>query len=355
MLAAALLAGCRTAGYYGQAIRGQWQILAGRQPIPKVLDDPAAGESLKQRLQLVTRIRQFAERELKLPANGHYQSYVDVGRRHVVWNVYAAPEFSLEAKTWWYPVVGRLKYRGYFSEAGARECAARLARQGYDTYVGGVDAYSTLGWFRDPVLNTFIHYPEEELAGVIFHELAHQKLFCAGDTDFNEAFATVVEETGVRRWLQSAGPPELARRHEESLRFEDAFQRLLAQTRQQLQELYAARPGRGGENGADADESTLAARRRRKAEIFSALQNDYARLRAHWPTATHRDRWMTSHLNNAKLASQDAYYRLVPGFRRLWEGQGNDPEAFHRAAGSLAHLPKAERHRRLQSLEDNSR
>jgi predicted aminopeptidase len=198
---AGMLSGCQTAAYYAQAARGQWQILAQREPVSKCLADPGRPADLKRQLELVLSLREFAGRELKLPPDGHYLSYVELGRDHVVWNVQAAPEFSLEERTWWYPVVGSLSYRGFFSESRARACGDALAARGLDVYVDGVDAYSTLGWFKDPVLSSFVRYPEVQLAAVIFHELAHQRLFVAGDADFNEAFATAVEQAGVRRWL----------------------------------------------------------------------------------------------------------------------------------------------------------
>lgn len=199
LLGALLETGCQTAGYVSQVIRGQHQIWKRQEPIDTLLASEETSPALKHQLALVLQLRRFAEHELKLPANGHYLRYADLQRRFVVWNVYAAPEFSLTPKSWWYPVVGSLDYRGYFSEEKARAHAAELRARGFDTYVGGVTAYSTLGWFRDPVLNTFIHEPEADLADLLFHELAHQRLFIPGDTEFNEAFATAVAEEGTRR------------------------------------------------------------------------------------------------------------------------------------------------------------
>jgi predicted aminopeptidase len=338
-----LLIGCRTAGYYGQAARGQWRILADRTPIRKLTAAPETPAPLKEKLELALKLRAFAEQELKLPANGHYLSYVDVGREHVVWNVYAAPEFSLAAKTWWYPFVGRLKYRGYFAEADARKYALALERKGFETYVGGVDAYSTLGWFRDPVMNTFMNYAETDLAGVLFHELAHQRLFCDGDTDFNEAFASVVEEAGVRRWLKQSGKMESLEKYERSLQFDDEFEHLLARARERLRTVYRAAPGQTAASAAAIEQL-----RQRKAEAFAGLQADYARLREQWPQAKGHDGWVSNQVNNAKLASKDAYSRLAPGFRRLLQGSHDDLPAFYQAAARLAKLPKAERHRRLE-------
>src|SRR5262245_58234042 len=210
------LAGCGTVGYYAQAIRGQCQILHRQEPIARLLQDTNTPPRLRQRLELVLRLREFAERDLGLDANGHYRHYADLRRPFAVWNVYAAPEFSLKAKAWWYPVVGRLEYQGYFDEAKARRYASRLATDGYDVYVGGVPAYSTLGWFRDPVLNTFVFDDDVDLADTLLHELAHQRLFVAGDTDFNEAFATAVAEAGVQRWLRAADDQPALARHQQA-------------------------------------------------------------------------------------------------------------------------------------------
>src|SRR5687767_6056930 len=199
---AAVLSGCQTVSYYTQAIRGQYQIFANREPIEKLIANTNTPPALREKFRLVMDLRRFAETNLAMPVNGHYNRYADVKRRFVVWNVHAAKEFSLEPKTWWYPIVGRLKYQGYFSEAHANRYAKKLEEKGLDVYVNGVEAYSTLGWFKDPLLNTFIHHGETELADILFHELAHQRVFASGDTDFNEAFATAVAEEGVRRWFK---------------------------------------------------------------------------------------------------------------------------------------------------------
>src|SRR6266699_5283033 len=199
------VSGCQTISFYSQALRGQYQIFAHEKSIEKLLASPQTPDRLKQRLELLRSLRAFADTDLKLPVDGHYRKYADLERPYVVWNVEAAPEFSLEPKSWWYPLVGSLEYRGYFAEENANKYAAWLRSKGYDVFVGGVEAYSTLGWFKDPVLNTFIFNPEPDLAETIFHELGHQRVFARSDTDFNEAFATTVGEEGARRWLRSAG------------------------------------------------------------------------------------------------------------------------------------------------------
>src|SRR6266478_1705109 len=197
------VSGCQTLSFYKQAIKGQYQLLAHRQPIEKLIADPQTESRLKQKLELLQKLRAFADHDLKLPVDGHYSKYVDVHRPFVVWNVEAAPEFSMEPKSWWYPLVGSLEYRGYFSRSAAQHYAEKIRKKRYDVYIGGASSYSTLCWFKDPVLNTFIFDPEPDLAETIFHELGHQRVFARGDTDFNEAFATTVGQEGTRRWLRA--------------------------------------------------------------------------------------------------------------------------------------------------------
>ena len=330
-----LLPGCQTAGYYAQAIRGQGEILAHRRPIDKLLADPQTPPPLQEKLRLVLRLREFAARELKLPANGHYLRYVELHRRFVVWNVEAAPEFSLKAKAWRYPIVGRLTYRGYFSEAAAQRYAASLARRGLDISVEGIEAYSTLGWFKDPVLSSFIHHHETALAEIIFHELAHQRLFISGDTDFNEAFATAVAEEGVRRWLHAQGNPAAWERYEINRRRHGEFLQLIDETRRELEVLYTS-----GQSAVEL--------KRRKAEIFTALRTRYEQRQGAWAGTRDYDEWFALPLNNARLNTVATYYDLVPAFQRRLAANDGDLEKFFREIKALAKLAKAERHRRLE-------
>ncbi len=332
------LAGCRTAGYYGQAVNGQWQILVDREPISRLIASTNTPAAFRQRLELFQQMRGFAGAELKLPAGRHYLSYVDLHRPHVVWNVFAAPEFSVEARTWWYPLVGRLEYRGYFAEDGAQRYAEKLEAKGVDVAVEPVDAYSTLGWFREPVLSSFIHYPETELAGVLFHELAHQKLFVSGDTDFNEAFATTVEQADVRRWLRARRPPAALEEYERDVAREREFVTLVIETRRQLELDYAQPVGDDSE------------RRTRKKEIFDGMRAGYERLKESWGGDARLDRWFARPLNNAHLNTVNAYHGLQPGFARLLREQGGDLERFYQEARRIAKLPKDERHRRLLAV-----
>lgn len=336
------LVGCQTARFYGQAIRGQCQMIHRQQPISRLLAQTNTSPELAVRLRLVLRLRAFAERELGLPANGHYLTYADLGRRFAVWNVYAAPEFSLEARSWWYPVVGRLKYQGYFQEPSARRLAARLEARGDDVYVGGVQAYSTLGWFRDPVLNTFIFDPEADLADLLFHELTHQRVFVPGDTDYNEALATAVAEEGVRRWLRAEGRlPEL-KRYEEEARRKEAFVALLSGTRERLEVLYQGTAG----NSAQDPVSLRAA----KARIFEDLRAGHDALRESWGGHSDYEPWFRLPLNNARLNTVETYHRWVPAFRRLLDRLDGRLDRFLTEMDRLATLPEETRREHLEAL-----
>jgi predicted aminopeptidase len=330
----AVVTGCETASYYRQAIAGQYQIFARRESIEKLIGRPETPPALKERLKLVLELRRFAESKLGLPVDGHYLKYADLNRKHVVWNVYAAPELSLEQKTWWYPVVGKLKYRGYFSEKGATNNAAKLQRQCWDVYVSGVDAYSTLGWFKESLLNTFIHDPEPDFAETLFHELAHQRVFIAGDTDFNEAFATVVGQEGARRWLRSRCLTNAMEQYALLLRREDDFVHLIQATREKLKAIYQS---------AQADE----AKRSAKAETIEALRRDYQALKAEWGGYSGYDRWFSRPLNNAQLNTVATYHDLVPAFEQLLAAHGGDLVSFYREVERLKKLSKEERLQRL--------
>ena len=346
------VSGCQTLSFYGQAIRGQYQLLAHRQPIKNLVADSSTPARLKTQLELVQKLRAFAGVELKLPVDGHYTKYVDVHRRFVVWNVEAAPEFSMEPKTWWYPLVGSLKYRGYFSERRATNYGAALHRKGYDVFVGGVDAYSTLGWFNDPVLNTFIFNPEPDLAETIFHELGHQRVFARSDTDFNEAFATTVGEEGARRWLRSAGNTTVYETYLAELRRTRQFVQLITVTREQLEALYGDVRTEEGKVKATTKKRRVPPQefREEKRRIFDRLQGDYAKLKQEWQGDTSYDAWFAHQLNNAQLNSVSAYYDLVPGFEHLLELNGGDLEKFYTEAERLSKMLKKDRHQRLNSL-----
>jgi predicted aminopeptidase len=316
------------------------------------LADPQTPPPLKAKLDLVQRLRAFAAKDLRLPVDGHYEKYADVHRPFVVWNVEAAPEFSLEAKTWLYPFVGSLEYRGYFSDRGARNYAARLQKKGYDVYVGGVTAYSTLGWFKDPLLNTFIFDPEPDLAETIFHELGHQRVFASGDTDFNEAFATTVGQEGARRWLRAKGDKSAYEKYLAELRRTRQFANLIMTTRERLGTLY------GDERTDEGDFKAVKKKRAlpddqirlQKQQLLDRLQQEYTQLKAQWDGNPDYDDWFAGPVNNAQLNSVAAYYDLVPAFERLLKQNGGDLEKFYEAADRLAREPKTERDRWLRAL-----
>ena len=352
LLAVLAMSGCQSLSYYGQAIKGQYGIVAHGERIDKLLADPQTPAPLKAKLQLVQSLRAFAKKDLKLPVDGHYQKYADMHRPFVVWNVEAAPEFSLEPKTWWYPLVGSLEYRGYFSERGARNYAARVQKKGCDVYVGGVPAYSTLGWFKDPVLNTFIFDPEPDLAETIFHELGHQRVFASGDTDFNEAFATTVGQEGARRWLRAKGDRSAYEKYLAELRRTRQFANLIMTTRERLQALYGDERTDEGNVKAAKKKHNLPPEQLRgqKQYLINRLQQEYTQLKAQWGGNTAYDDWFAGPVNNAQINSVAAYYDLVPGFERLLQQNGGDLEKFYEAADRLARDPKTERDRWLRTL-----
>ena len=328
----ATLSGCGTL-YLAQAAGGQYHVLQARRPIDKVVADPGTPEPLRARLMDVSTARDFAVTELHLPDNRSYRTYADIRRPYVVWNVVATPEFSVEPKHWCFPIAGCVAYRGYFKEKKARAFAAQLASKGYDVTVGGVPAYSTLGKFADPVLSSMMRYGDSELAAIIFHELAHQVLYVKNDTEFNEAFATTVENAGLERWLASRGHPDRMREFQEQNAGEHAFIELFASGRSQLKQLY--------KSGSPPQEM-----QQKKAALLADLT---AQARALQQLQGHQyyDSWLNEGLNNAHLASVATYYQCVPGFERLLAEQGGDLVRFYAAAKDLARQPRGTRHAQL--------
>lgn len=320
--------------YLLESAQGQFALMSKRQPIARVVDSPRTSPALRNQLLAVTSIREFASHELGLPDNGSYRSYADVGRPYVVWNVVAAPEFSVDAKEWCYPIVGCVAYRGYFDERKARAFAAKLAKQGLDVSVGGVAAYSTLGHFDDPILNTMMGWNDIELAAIVFHELTHQLLYVPGDAPFNEALATTVEEEGVRRWLISQDRGADLKNHLlQQARYLTVID-LLRRTRTALGILYASR----------LDPSVM---RERKAATIGALQREYRDLKEPWGRDAPFESWFSGQINNAQLASIATYYDCVPGFERELAAVGGDLAAFYARVRELAHLEQHERDTRL--------
>jgi len=332
-----LVVGCASIAYYAQAVEGQAKLMADTRPISEVISDAATDPGLRQQLERVTAIREFASSELALPNNGSYRSYADLGRPFAVWNVFAAPEFSVEPQQWCMLLVGCVNYRGYYDKNDADRFAGKLSQDGMDTYVGGVPAYSTLGHFDDPVLNTFLRFGDEEVARIIFHELAHQLVYADGDSAFNESFATTVENEGMRRWLTGSASPERLRDFEMQEKHKAQFQQLVADSRDKLRAIYA---------------SSLApdAKRRTKMDVFAGMKRGYADMKASWDGHGDYDRWFSQPLNNATLASVSLYTRWVPAFQALLEQEGGSLPRFYQRVSELARLSKSERSAALNQL-----
>ena len=331
----AMLPSCGTLRYYSQAVHGQMDILHRAKPNGELIDNPETKRDLRGQLKLVEAMRKFACEELKLPVKRQFGSYADLGRDFVVWNVYAAPEFSVEAKTWWYPFVGSAKYRGYFSLEAAKDEVKKLKAGGYDVSGSGIRVYSTLGWFADPVLNTFIKDSESDLAQTLFHELGHSRLFIAGDTDFNEAFATAVSQEGVRRWLRSRGRGTVLARYEKTLKQDRAVLTMLEGVRERLRKLY-------GDRSMPAD-----VMRNGKARIMHEAAQAHARMKRTGEASDTYDKWFVHPLNNARLVMLATYHDLVPGFDRILHEEGGDLERFYGRVARMRHLSVTERRKQL--------
>lgn len=349
LLTAGMAAGCSTVSYYTQAIGGQLDILARAQPIEDMLNGdstPPEGPgqvrarpapALKARLETVLRIREFATRELQLPDNGSYRSFADLERPVVAWNVIATPEFSLETRKWCFPFTGCVPYRGYFAQARAERFAGNLRAEQLDVRVASVAAYSTLGWFRDPLLNTQLRHDDNELAAILFHELAHQILFVPGDAEFNESFATAVELEGLQRWLNQHPDPLALQRARDNKKRHAEFVALVLAHRDRLDSLY-----RSG-----LSENAMRAGKR---EILAELRGAYAHWRTAWPDHGRYDAWFAQDLNNAHLATVGLYHRHVPAFQEmLRQAQYNMP-AFYGAVRALSRMPAETRAERLAAL-----
>lgn len=331
-----LLLACEAVSYYTQAARGQMAIIFSRQDIQRLLDTDSLSDHEARQLREVLAIREFAARELALPVADNYSTYVDVERDHVVWNVFAAPEFSTELRTWCYPIAGCVSYRGYFSEDAARRFAERLGDQGLDVYLGGVDAYSTLGWFEDSLLSTVLRRDPHQLAGLIFHELAHQLVYVPGDTTFNESFATAVERAGVGRWLLDNGQDELLQAAELDRRRQAQFVSLVSDYRERFADLYAR-------------QLSPDAMRDEKTALQEQMRTDYRQLRQEWGGYSGYDSWFDRSLNNAQLATVSSYNDLVPAFNALLAEEGGDFAAFYSRVAEIAGLDRAERDALLAS------
>lgn len=335
-----LLGACSGLRYYAQAAKGQGELVIHRRPLGKLLRDPATDPRLAARLRQAQGARVFASRQLGLPDNRSYTSYVELRRPYVVWNVFATPRYSVEAVPQCFPVSGCVAYRGWFDEAAATANAAKMHARGDDVWVGGVPAYSTLGWFADPILSSMLRWDDDELDGTIFHELAHQLIYVKGDTAFNESFASFVQDEGLREWRRSRGlpPPD---GNVQALA--DGFTRLVLDLRARLKALYAS----------GIDQPAMEAGKQREISDFRLR---YAQWRArHWPGDHRYDAWVAAPINNARLLPFGLYDRWLPAFAALFARADRNWPAFHASVRELARLPKAQRERSLQQLLDAHR
>ena len=332
LLATLTLSGCSavdTLEFYWQGAAGQMDLITRARPIPEVIEH-SGNPALNARLDRVREIRAFASRELSLPDNGSYTKYTDLGRPFVSWNVFATPALSLQPRQWCFPVAGCVNYRGYFREDDALAEAARIRAEGDDVHVSGVPAYSTLGWFDDPVLSSFVRWPDTEVARLIFHELAHQVLYVKDDTAFNESFAVAVEEAGLGRWLAAERNPALDAQATRAQRLRAAFRVLTRDARAKLAAIYAS----------DVSDDE---KRRAKIQTFADMKAAYEVAKAGEPGLAGFERWFAQDPNNASLAALSLYSDRVPAFRVLLQEQDNDLLRFYERVRTLAALPKPER------------
>ncbi len=334
----ACLCGCIELDYYLHAATGHLQIINKRQPISELLKEKSTPAQLQKKLNQVNEIRDFASQALLLPENDSYRSYVKLDRPYVVWNVVATPELSLEPLEWCFPVIGCVSYRGYFDQQKAKEFARSIEDDGNDTLITGVPAYSTLNWFADPVLSTFSDWPTTSIAQLIFHELAHQKLYVPDDTVFNESFATAVAQIGLERWLEQVDNPDMTAGYEQQRTRQEQIHQLLHKTRSQLTELYR-------------DDLPVNEKRQQKLDIFAELRGNYQRLRSSWNGFSGYDPWFEE-LNNARFAFLNNYHRWVPAFQLIMQQEQQDLEKFYWRCRVIAELPDQQRQKLLDRLAE---
>ncbi|RUZ81520.1 aminopeptidase [Mesorhizobium sp. M7A.F.Ca.US.006.01.1.1] len=337
VIVASGVTGCTSISYYAQSVQGHLRIMTARQDVGKLIEDPSTPKALRARMASASAIRQFATDELALPDNNSYRSYVDIGRDSVTWAVFAAPAFSLTPRTWCFPVFGCVPYRGYFSRKSAIETAVELQKQGMDVYVTGITAYSTLGWSSDPLLSTMFGEDKTYLAALVFHELAHQRVYVRDDSAFNEAFAVAVETTGVRKWLRAAGDTAALRRYEIARRRKAEFLVLVSQTREELAKVYS---------DVGTSEQKLAA----KTAAIERLRMRYRHMRdRRWGRYRGYDAWFASPINNAKLAATSVYSDRVTAFLRLFDLCSGDYVSFYASVRRIGALDQAHRAEALEA------
>jgi predicted aminopeptidase len=350
ILVAIFLSGCGNIGYYWQNTQGHLAVMAAAKPVQDWIDDPQTPQGIKRRLELAQRIREFASSDLALPSNASYRRYADLKRSAVVWNVVAAPAYSLELKTWCFAVVGCVGYRGYYNEADAKAEAERVKAEGYEVNVYGVSAYSTLGYLNwaggDPLLSTFIMYPEGELARMIFHELAHQVLYVKDDTTLNESFATAVERLGGKQWLDKHGSEAARKEYAEFDQRRQKFRALMLRTRERLNQIYKIN---SASPPASIDKLAMNNIANQKQAVMQEMRDEYAVLKASWGGYAGYDRFIAN-ANNASLGAQAAYDELVPQFETVFEKRNKDWKDFYTAIQSITPLPKDARRQALAAM-----
>jgi predicted aminopeptidase len=324
------LAGC----YYLQAASGQWEVIRKREPIEEVIQDEDTSPELAARLSLLIDARDFSVEDLGLPDNNSYRTYAELERDYVVWNVFAAPEFSLQPKEWCFPVAGCVSYRGYFAFEDAQKESRRLADDGYDVAVGGVAAYSTLGNFSDPILSTMMHWDDIDLVALLFHELAHQVVYVKGDTAYNESFATAVEEIGVQRWLESRGEQKKMSDYMAGRDRQQTLLSLITAARADLQDIFDAE--------INDDE-----RRAKKQQRLALLSDEIALQRQ--ANGNGGSGWFSGELNNARLISTTLYEGWLPSFRALYSRCEQRLQCLYKEAERLADLDVSEREAELSA------
>ena len=340
-----LVSGCSTVGYYSQIVSGHMKIVLGKRSLADVASDENIDESLKHRLTVAQKARQFGIKELGLPNNESYTSFYDTGKRFVTWNVVAAGEFSFVPRTWCFPIAGCVSYRGYYSEKSAQEYADNLAaEEGLDVAVNGATAYSTLGWFKDPLLNTMLERSDPSIASLLFHELAHQQLYVGDDSTFNESYASFVEKVGLNQWRQNEAivnpqpDSELVNVELEARKKRrEQFIALLSTVRSDLETLYELEI---------EDES----KREQKKQRFAQMRADYAALKRSWDDYEGYDHWFSTEINNARLVSVSTYNEYIPAFEVMFDQSGGSLAQFYQVAKEVAELPAEERTAVMQEL-----
>lgn len=333
------LPGCNSLHYYAQAASGQWQLIHKKKPISEIIQDHTTSPQLKQKLSIILAAREYAKEKLALKVDNAYSDYIDLKRPYVVWNIVATPEFSTEANEFCFPIAGCLRYKGYFDEAMAQRDAIALEAEGKDVYVGGVAAYSTLGWLSDPVLNTFVNRDEEWLVALIFHESTHRTLYFPGDSRFNESLATAVEQAGLKQWMEQKGNLERYTHYQTDADRQQQFIHLVSSYKEKLDQFYRS-----------SEQLDVTTRREGKKQLFAALNVEYQKLKTSWNGYAGYDAWFNTNLNNAKISSVSTYYDLTPLFSRLLEKEMFNYDHFFKTLEPLKKFSPEQRIAQLKAL-----